>query len=335
MRFSMVAGEASGDLLAGLLLEGITHRWPDLKTDGIGGPQMQRLGFEPWWPHEKLAVRGYIEVLRHYREIAGIRYQLRDRLLAKPPDCFIGVDAPDFNLGLEESLRERGIRTVHFVCPSIWAWRPQRVHKIKRAADHVLCLFPFEPDILAREGIPATYVGHPLANVIPKQADQAGARAQLGIPEGAQVLAVLPGSRASEIDYHAEPFLAAAAKVQRARPGMHIVIPAIPALKPRIDYAARLAGLHQYVHILQGQSHVALAAADLALIAGGSAVQAADGDRVPAALDHVPVDEAQGAAALDWPAQHPVRRKRGAGIDPVASQSRLACSRALGLARRS
>jgi lipid-A-disaccharide synthase len=271
MRFSMVAGEASGDLLAGLLLEGLVRRWPRLKTDGIGGPQMQRFGFEPWWPHEKLAVRGYVEVLKHYSEIVGIRNELLQRLIANPPDCFIGVDAPDFNLGLEEALKQRGIRTVHFVCPSIWAWRPGRIHKIKRAADHVLCLFPFEPQILAREGIPATYVGHPLANVIPKQADKGVARAQAGIPASAEVLAVLPGSRASEIDYHAKPFLAAAAKVQRARPGMHIVVPAIPSLKPRIEHAARLAGLHQDVHILAGQSHVALAAADLTLIASGTA----------------------------------------------------------------
>jgi lipid-A-disaccharide synthase len=271
MRFSMVAGETSGDLLAGLLLEGLTRRWPQLETDGIGGPQMQRFGFQPWWPYEKLAVRGYVEVLRHYREIVGIRNQLRDRVIANPPDCFIGVDAPDFNLGLEESLRARGIRTVHFVCPSIWAWRPQRIHKIKRAAGHVLCLFPFEPEILAREGIPATYVGHPLANVIPKVVDKEAARVSLGIPPAAEVLAVLPGSRASEIDYHAEPFLAAAARVQRARPGMHIVIPAIPSLKNRIEHAARLAGLHQGVHILAGQSHAALAAADLTLIASGTA----------------------------------------------------------------
>src|SRR5439155_23178196 len=134
-----------------------------------------------------------VEVLRHYLEIVRIRDQLRDRLIASPPDCFIGVDAPDFNLGLEESLKSRGIRTVHFVCPSIWAWRHERVHKIKRAADHVLCLFPFEPEMLAREGIPATYVGHPLANVIPREADKGGARAQLGIPVDAEVLAVLPG----------------------------------------------------------------------------------------------------------------------------------------------
>ena len=271
MRFSMVAGETSGDLLAGLLLEGLTRRWPQLKTDGIGGPEMARHGFDAWWPHERLAVRGYVEVLRHYRGIVKIQGELRERLIANPPDAFIGVDAPDFNLGLEETLKARGIKTIHFVCPSIWAWRYQRVHKIRRAADHVLCLFPFEPEMLAREGIASTYVGHPLANVIPREADKRGARAQVGIPEGAEVLAVLPGSRASEIDYHAEPFLAAAAIVQRARPGLHIVIPAIPSLKSRIEEAARRAGLAKDVHILEGQSHLTLAACDLTLIASGTA----------------------------------------------------------------
>ena len=271
MRFSLVAGEASGDLLADQLLAGLTRRWPQLKTDGIGGPLMAQHGFQPWWPYEKLAVRGYIEVLRHYRGIARIRDELRERLIADAPDCFIGVDAPDFNLGLEESLKARGIKTVHYVCPSIWAWLPERVHKIKRAADHVLCLFPFEPEILAREGIAATYVGHPLANVIPMEPDKAAARAQLEIPEDAQVLAVLPGSRASEIDYHAEIFLAAAAIVQRARPGMHIVVPAMPVLRDKVEAAARRAGLHDKLHILAGQSHTALAACDLTLIASGTA----------------------------------------------------------------
>lgn len=271
MRFSLVAGEASGDLLAGELLGGLVRRWPQLKADGIGGPRMAQHGFEPWWPYEKLAVRGYIEVLRHYRGIARIRSELRERLIADPPEAFIGVDAPDFNLGLEEALKARGIRTIHYVCPSIWAWRPERIHKIKRAADHVLCLFPFEPDILAREGIPATYVGHPLANVIPLEADQRGARRELGIDEDAEVLAVLPGSRASEVDYHAEIFLAAAAIVQRARPGLQVVVPAMPLLKSRIEEAARRAGLFKDVHIVAGQSHAVLAACDLTLIASGTA----------------------------------------------------------------
>jgi lipid-A-disaccharide synthase len=268
---ALVAGEASGDLLAGLLLEGLSRRWPDLRSHGIGGPQMVRHGFQAWWPHEKLAVRGYVEVLRHYREILGIRNQLRERLLRERPDAFIGVDAPDFNLDLEAALKRRGIKTVHFVCPSIWAWRADRVEKIRRSADHVLCIFPFEPDLLERHGIAATYVGHPLAGVIPLVPDKAAARRALGLQEGDEVLAVLPGSRASEVHYHALPFLQAALRVQRARPGMKVVVPAIASQRPAIEKAAREAGLQQDVQILTGQSHAALAACDLTLIASGTA----------------------------------------------------------------
>ena len=146
LSFSLVAGEASGDLLAGLLLGGMRDKWPDMHSAGIGGPRMAAQGFEPWWPYEKLAVRGYVEVLRHYREIVGIRHQLRERLLAHPPSAFIGVDAPDFNLDLERDLKAQGIPTIHFVCPSIWAWRADRVEKIRQSVDHVLCIFPFETD---------------------------------------------------------------------------------------------------------------------------------------------------------------------------------------------
>ena len=167
----MVAGETSGDLLAGLLLEGLRAQWPDVQASGIGGPNMARWGFQAWWPSEKLAVRGYVEVLRHYRSILHIRNQLKARLLRQRPDMFIGIDAPDFNLDLEAALKMQGIKTVHFICPSIWAWRAERVQKLKRSVDHVLCIFPFEPALLARHGIAATYVGHPLADVIPMQPD--------------------------------------------------------------------------------------------------------------------------------------------------------------------
>ncbi|MEY4435508.1 MAG: Lipid-A-disaccharide synthase, partial [Pseudomonadota bacterium] len=155
LSFSLVAGEASGDLLAGLLLGGMRQQWPEMHSAGIGGPRMVAQGFEPWWPYEKLAVRGYVEVLRHYREIVGIRHQLRERLLAHPPSAFIGVDAPDFNLDLERDLKAQGIPTIHFVCPSIWAWRADRVEKIRQSVDHVLCIFPFETDLLAQHGIDA------------------------------------------------------------------------------------------------------------------------------------------------------------------------------------
>lgn len=214
-RFALVAGEASGDLLAGLLLDGLLARWPDLQTAGIGGPRMLAHGFQSWWPQEKLAVRGYIEVLRHYAEIAGIRRQLKARLLRERPELFIGVDAPDFNLDLEAGLRSQGMKTVHFVCPSIWAWRPERIEKIRAAADHVLCIFPFEPALLAEQGVAASYVGHPVANVIPMTPDRAGARAALGLSPDAPVVALLPGSRRSEIRYLAARFFAAAALMHK------------------------------------------------------------------------------------------------------------------------
>ncbi len=267
----MVAGEASGDLLAGLLLDGMRLRWPALDAAGIGGPQMAQRGFQAWWPHDKLAVRGYVEVLRHYREIVGIRNQLRERLLAHRPGVFIGVDAPDFNLDLEAALKERGIRTVHFVCPSIWAWRADRVDKIRRSVDHVLCIFPFEPALLARHGIAATYVGHPLADVIPMTPDKAAARRQLGLQDSDTVVAILPGSRRSEVQYLARRFLQAARLIQAARPGTRFVLPAVSALRAAIEEAARVAGLGDSLQIVAGQSHTVLAACDVTLIASGTA----------------------------------------------------------------
>ncbi len=293
LRVGMVAGEVSGDLLAGLLLTGMNRRWPGLQAYGIGGPQMAAHGFQALWPHDKLAVRGYIEVLRHYREIVGIRRQLRDRLLADPPPLFVGVDAPDFNLDLEASLKARGVRTVHFVCPSVWAWRAGRLDKIRRSTDHVLCIFPFEPELLAQHGIAATYVGHPLADVIPAQADRAAARRDLGLPEDDEVLAVLPGSRESEVRYLAPAFFEAARRVQRARPGLKVVVPALPALRPAIEDAARRAGLVQGLQLLQGRSHLALAACDLTLIASGTAT-------LEAALFKRPMVIAYRMNAISW-----------------------------------
>ena len=267
----MVAGETSGDLLAGLLLDGFKARWPDVHVEGIGGPNMQARGFKAHWPSEKLAVRGYVEVLRHYREIVAIRAQLKTQLLASRPDLFIGVDAPDFNLDLEASLRAAGIKTVHFVSPSVWAWRAERVEKIRRSVDHVLCIFPFEPALLAQHGIAATYVGHPLASVIPMQPDQAAARAALGLSSEQPVVAVLPGSRQSEVQYLAERFFKAVALIAKARPGTQFVVPAIPALKAAIERAAAAAGVLDLIKIVEGQSHAALAACDVTLIASGTA----------------------------------------------------------------
>lgn len=271
-RVAMVAGETSGDLLAGLLLDGLQAQWPGLKGQGIGGPQMERRGFDAWWPSERLAVHGYsMEVLRRLKGILRIRKQLRERLLHEPPDVFIGVDAPDFNLGLEADLRAAGVKTVHFVCPSIWAWRADRVDKIRRAADHVLCIFPFEPELLAQHGIAATYVGHPLANVIPMVPDRAAARAQLGLRDEDEVLAILPGSRSAEVAYIASPFFQAAALVRKARSAIKLIVPAVPGLRERIVQLAHASGLGDGVQIVAGQSHAVLAACDATLIASGTA----------------------------------------------------------------
>jgi lipid-A-disaccharide synthase len=268
----MVAGEVSGDLLAGLLLGGLKKRWPGMSSFGIGGPHMERLGFAAWWPHQKLAVHGFNwELLRRYREIVGIRDQLRERLLAQPPDIFIGTDAPDFNFKLEADLRAAGIKTVHFVCPSVWAWRPERMEKIRRSTDHVLCIFPFEPALLARNGIAATYVGHPLANVIPMEPDRAAARAKLGLDATAPMVALLPGSRRSEISHLAERFIRAAALLKSARPAVQFVLPAVPGFKTTIEALVAKHGLQDCCRVLDGQSHVALAACNATLIASGTA----------------------------------------------------------------
>lgn len=292
-RFALVAGEASGDLLAGLLLDGLKTRWPQMQSVGIGGPQMLRRGFETWWPQEKLAVRGYVEVLRHYAEIAGIRRQLKARLLREGAGLFIGVDAPDFNLDLEAGLRERGMKTAHFVCPSIWAWRPERVQKLRAAVDHVLCIFPFEPALLAKQGIAASYVGHPLANVIPMAPDRAAARAALGLDAEAPVVALLPGSRRSELRYLADRFFAAAALMQQARPELRFVLPALPSLRGEVEQLLAASAMKGRVQLIDGRSHAALAACDVTLIASGTAT-------LEAALFKRPMVIAYNMNAMSW-----------------------------------
>ncbi len=269
-RFAMVAGEASGDLLAGLLLGGLRARWPDLVAQGIGGPKMAAHGFEAWWPHDKLAVRGYIEVLSHYRELLGIRNQLAERLLHSKPDLFIGVDAPDFNLDLEARLKSAGIRTVHFVSPSIWAWRGKRIEKIRQAVDAVLCIFPFEPEIYAKHGIAAKYVGHPLADTIPLEVPRAAARQALGLGDE-PVVALLPGSRRSEIQYIAPRLFAAAAEMAKLRPGLRFILPVVPGLRHLVEPLRRQHEAEVAVELIDGRSHEALAACDVTLIASGTA----------------------------------------------------------------
>ena len=268
---AMVAGETSGDLLAGLLLDGLNLRWPHVQAVGIGGAQMKARGFSAWWPSEKLAVFGYVDALLHYREISGIRKQLKAKLNANPPDVFIGVDAPDFNLDLEADLRANGIKTVHFVCPSIWAWRAKRVEKLKKSCDHVLCIYPFEPALLAQHGIAATYVGHPLASVIPIIPDKFMARQKLGLQSDGRVIAVLPGSRLSEIKHLAPRYFKAVASMNTACSAMKFIVPSIPKFIPLLKQMAIDCGVADLVQIIEGQSHLALEACDVTLIASGTA----------------------------------------------------------------
>ncbi len=271
MRIALVAGEASGDLLGGLLLDGLKARWPEAQFVGIGGAQMQQRGMQAWWPSEKLAVRGYVEVLRHYRGLIKIRNELKVRLISDKPDIFIGIDAPDFNLDLERDLKAAGIRTAHFVSPSIWAWRPKRIEKMRAAVDHVLCIFPFEKKLYDDAGIAASYVGHPLAPVIPMQPDKNAARLQLGLSADDVVIALLPGSREDEIKYLISRYFAVVAGIKSARSAIKFIVPCIPSLKAKISHAAREAGVLADVQLLDGQSHTALAACDVALVASGTA----------------------------------------------------------------
>lgn len=270
---AMVAGETSGDLLAGRLLAGLRPQLPEASLHGIGGPHMLAHGFRSDWPMEKLAVRGLFEVLAHYREIKGIQNALRDRLLAEKPAVFIGVDAPDFNLGLEMQLKQAGIPTMHFIGPSIWAWRGGRIRKIARSVSHMLVVFPFEQEIYEKAGIPATYVGHPLAEVIPMTPDAGAARAKLGLPQDATVVAILPGSRMSELKYNTATFIGAARLLRQRDETMRFVVPMAGAMQ-RTYFRQLLseAGLQDVeLQIVEGESHAAMAAADAVLVASGTA----------------------------------------------------------------
>jgi lipid-A-disaccharide synthase len=299
-QFALVAGEASGDLLAGLLLDGMQQRWPQMQASGIGGARMLERGFKAWWPSDKLSVFGYIDALRHYREILGIRNQLKAKLLVNPPDVFIGVDAPDFNLDLEADLRQTGIKTVHFVCPSIWAWRPKRVEKLKKSCDHVLCVFPFEPEILAKHGIPATFVGHPLASVIPMHPDKNKAREQLGLKREDKVVAVLPGSRLAEIKHLAPRYFKAVAFVINAYPAMKFIVPSIPGHITLLQEIAQKCGVDKQVQIIPGQSHTALEACDVTLITSGTATLEAALYKRPMVIGY----------ALNWLSYEIMKRKK-------------------------
>lgn len=269
---ALVAGEVSGDMLAGRLLAGLRPHLPDARFHGIGGPRMIEQGFESDVPMDTLTVRGLFEVIPRYREIKGIQNALRDRLLAERPAVFIGADYPGFNLGLEMQLKEAGIPTVHFVSPQIWAWRGGRIKKIQKAVSHMLVIFPFEEEIYRQAGVPVTYIGHPLAEMIPLQPDQAAARQALGIDAGARVVTVMPGSRMGELKYLAEPFVGAVKLLAERDPGLKFVVP-MAGERQRAYFGELVAkaGLGDVEISLTDHSHTAICAADAVLVASGTA----------------------------------------------------------------
>jgi len=270
LRVALVAGEASGDVLGAGLMQALRERHPEVEFIGVGGARMQAQGLVSEFPMERLAVMGLVEVLGRLRELLRRRKDLVRNLILARPDVFIGIDAPDFNLGLELQLRRAGIRTVHYVSPSVWAWRQKRVLKIKQACDLMLALFPFEAKFYEEHGVPVRFVGHPLANTIPLEADRAAAREQLGLPADAQVVALLPGSRGGEVGKLGALFLDTAERLLLQRPGLRFVLPcASPERRAQLEQM--LQGRQLPLQLLDGQSHEALAACDAVLIASGTA----------------------------------------------------------------
>lgn len=274
MQIAIVAGELSGDLLGAGLIAALKLHYPQARFSGIGGPEMLAQGFETLVPMERLAVMGLVEVLRHLPELLGIRRQLYQRLLTDPPAVFIGIDAPDFNLGLEQRLRASRIPTVHYVSPSVWAWRPWRVRKIARAVNLMLTLLPFEAAFYTEHGVAVRYVGHPLADVIPLRSDSATARLALGLTlaTDARIVAVLPGSRSGEVNRLGPLLLDTAIWLHRQRPDLHFLMPAAtPALSRLLAtlIAERAPALP--LTLIQGQSRTVMAASDVALLASGTA----------------------------------------------------------------
>lgn len=272
LRIALCAGEASGDGLGAGLVAALRRRFPHAEFAGIGGDAMRAAGCDTWFDADELAVMGLAEVLRHLPRLLRLRRAFRQRVLAWKPDAFIGIDAPDFNLGIERWLKERGVRTVHYVSPSVWAWREKRAGKIGRSADRVLCLFPMEPPIYARHAVDARFVGHPMADDIPMAPDRASARAALGLSPDAPLLAVLPGSRLGEIGRLAPAFFEAARRVAAQVPGLQIVIPAANAACRRALEAQIAAhGVASAWHLLDGRAREAMIAGDVVLLASGTA----------------------------------------------------------------
>ena len=269
---AMVAGEASGDTLGADLIKSLKRRYPNTQFVGIGGPKMIAQGFESWFLMEKLSVMGFFEVLKHLPELLKIRKNLINKLLEVSPDVFIGIDAPDFNFKVESVLKQNHIKTIHYVGPSVWAWREKRLNKIKHYVDGVLVLFPFEPQYYHKYDIPVKFVGHPLANQFPEIPDTHGAKLNLGFEEDDVLTAILPGSRMSEIERMADIYMQVAKKLYEIYPQMKFVVPCVhDRAKERIEQARQQYAIHVNVKLIDGQSSLALEACDQALVTSGTA----------------------------------------------------------------
>ena len=270
LRIGLVVGEASGDQLGAGLIAALQKRHPDAIFEGVAGPKMQALGCTSLYPMETLSVMGLVEPLKRLPALLRMRRGLVDHFIAQPPDVFIGIDAPDFNLGIELRLKKAGIATVHYVSPSVWAWRQGRIKKIARAVNHMLTLLPFEADFYQRHNVPVTFVGHHLADELPLQPNIEGARSQLHLPINTPIIALLPGSRQSEVALLGQLFLDAARLCLKENPELSFVLPAAnPARRQQIDTMLAEAG-DLPVHVLDGQSHLAMEAADVVLLASGT-----------------------------------------------------------------
>ncbi len=271
LRVGMVAGEPSGDLLAAQVMQGLRDFEPAAQFAGIGGPHMVKQGLDAWYPMDALSVFGYVDALRRLPSLLTMRRSVQRRWIQQPPSVFVGIDAPDFNLGLASRLRERGIPTVQFVGPSIWAWRGERIHTIRQAVSHMLVVFPFEEPIYRDAGVPVTYVGHPLASIIPLEPDRQGARRVLEVDEKARVVALMPGSRAAEIQRLGPIFLRAAALLQQRYPHVQFLVPMVNEGRRRQFMALPEHALVKNLRCLNGHAYDALAACDAVLVASGTA----------------------------------------------------------------
>ena len=288
LRIALCAGEASGDLLGAGLIDELRKRFPHAEFAGIGGPKMRAAGLHAWHDAQELAVMGLTEVLSHLPRLLRLRKSFRQKVLDWQPDVFIGIDAPDFNLGVEKWLKSRGVRTVHYVSPSVWAWRESRAERIGESADRVLCLFPMEPRIYARHGVDAVFVGHPLADEIPLSPDKKAERTRLGVQDNAHVLAVLPGSRLGEIQRMLPVFLDAAALLTQAIPGLQLLIPAANN-ECRVAIDAELAARTNdavNAQVLDGDAQAAMIASDCVLLASGTAALEAMLCKRPMVIGH-------------------------------------------------